>query len=143
MILRLRKRHLLLWLVIAVVLPALVMYALLQIPGKDYQGFNLLNEASTLPVLMAGQSDLFKSEIRPLQGDKYQLSIIVVEPITSPGVVVYFGGNTDNPQANYLLGRVSSRGVYYFELANVDDTRANVILYDMIHSKVISSITLK
>ena len=146
MIKPLRKRHLQIWTVIAVLLPVGMICAWLVVPKpvKDH----LWQPASTmaLPVIIKSvKKENYTVNLRT-NNDRSaaQLEWINQLALTSPSALIYELSQSDTGQHIEnadLIGRLDSRGVYHFALKKeAIDTPAQFVLYDIIHHQVIDRI---
>jgi hypothetical protein len=146
MIKPLRKRHLQIWMVIAVLLPVGMICAWLVVPKpvKDH----LWQPSSTvaLPVLLKSKTGgNYRVSLRTNnERSALQLEWENLSAIISPSAIIYELSPTDNDQHIEdadLIGRIDSRGVYHFALKNgVKDSPVRFVLYDIIHHQIIDRI---
>jgi hypothetical protein len=156
MIKQLRKRHLQIWMALAVLLPVGIAAAWLSVPtaAKD----KLLQPASAqvLPnVLASAEKDNYTVRIRSnADTSQLQLEWINKKTLTYPTATIYkaspnpFRGEAlqkfDEKHATFI-GRIDAMGNYYFKLDSTFKQNYNstyqLLLYDFIHKKIIDSIT--
>lgn len=150
MIKQLRKRHLQIWTVLAILLPAGIVVAWLSIPeeAKD----KLLQPASVqvLPkVLASAEKENYTVRIRSNSDtSQLQLEWINKKTLTYPTATIYASTDSSIKVENSLLiGRIEARGAYYFYLTNGKDQtqifnpeRVHLLLYDFIHKQIIDTI---
>jgi len=147
MIKTLRKRHLQIWILWAVMLPVGILVAWMAVPEKVTQEFMSKNLVS---VDVPGQGEAFGNDYTIDIGydtsrtrNKAYLLFINHHKLRAPPFLIYkmadSGGNIDK---QLLLGRVEKEGTQFFPL----DTfihNDKFILYDFIHKKIIDTITVK
>ena len=159
MIKQLRKRHLQIWILWAILLPAGIIVAWIAVPGKITQQLLQNPEADTR--LMEVQK--IKSRdytIRILidsvnwKTSKLYLEFINEEKLAVPSLLIYqiIYPNEKSIDRQLLLGRVETKGstVFPLDFASSDPIIRNsvgfiakFVLYDFIDKKVIDSIAVK
>ena len=145
MIKALRKRHRQIWILTALILPALIIAGWLAIPNM--QPVKFLQEESTvlLPVIVKSKDENnYLVNIRSNNNKSlWQLEWKNKSVLMVPSAVIYKIINPDeNINKQQLIGRIETQGSYLFSLAN-DSTgykKLNLVLYDFIHEKIIDSI---
>lgn len=149
MIKPLRKRHLQIWTLWSVLIPIGIISAMLVRPKfpKD----KLLQPLATvaLPiVLKSAERENYTINIRSNSDTSHlQLEWTNKKTLTYPTATIYkaspnsSGGGAFKPQAADLIGRVETRGTYYFHLKKSSNNNYHFILYDFIHNQTIDSIT--
>ncbi len=137
----LRKRHLQVWTLLAFFIPAGIISGYFVIP-KD-AGNNLLQEDKTaaLPVVINQIEKKGYSVYLRNSEDKrnFQLQWINNKESTLPSALIYKISNGEKE----LIGRVATRGSYYFPLKEDSTATYHFILYDIIHQKTIDTIKFK
>lgn len=150
MIKQLRKRHLQIWTVIAVLLPVGIAAAWLSIPEEAKDMLLQPAPVQVLPnVLASAEKENYTVRIRS-NGDTSQLQLewINKKTLTYPTATIYATTDTSNEVENGLLiGRIEARGAYYFYLTNGKDQtqifnpqNGHLLLYDFIHKQIIDTI---
>jgi len=144
MIKPLRKRHLVVWIVWAVLIPFGVISAVLVRPV--FQKDKLLQPAATtaLPVVMRSfNKENYTVNIRANKGiSQLQLEWINKKTLTYPTATIYEDtANTNNILRAALIGRIEARGTYHFNLKKNPGNKYHFIVYDFIHQQIIDSIT--
>jgi len=148
MIRPLRKRHLQIWMVLAVLLPAGIILSWLVIPNPVPA--KLLSPMATelLPVIKHKRdNDQYCINIRTnIDNTAWQLEWKNKMPLTVPSAVIYKTTGTSAEIKNgQLVGRIEARGNYVFSLpadpAIAD--RLHLTLYDFIHQQIIDSINFQ
>jgi len=123
MIRPLRKYHFVIWCFWAVCLPIALGLAIIVQPQ--------------LPTNLRNVKNTFQAELKSMTDSTSLIRINVLKPISSPSCLVFSTvGNRD-----ILLGKLDHQGPYTFIISN---PKQDVILklYDGIHKKTITSITL-
>lgn len=145
MIRSLRKRHLQIWVALAILIPIGIVSAVIvrpQLP-KD----KLLQPAATpaLPVVLKSiDKDDYTISVRSTSDTSLlQLEWINKKTLTYPTATIYEDPtNTNNISGAALLGRIEARGIYRFALSkNLVRNNYHFIVYDFIHKKIIDTIT--
>ena len=140
-----RKRHRQIWILTALILPALIIAGWLAIPNM--QPVKFLQEESTvlLPVIVKSKDENnYLVNIRSNNNKSlWQLEWKNKSVLMVPSAVIYKIINPDkNINNQQLIGRIETQGFYLFSLPN-DSTgykKMNLVLYDFIHEKKIDSI---
>lgn len=135
----LRKRHLLIWCFLAILLPLGFVSAYLAIPEKVIDNTETRKIDEPLPkIFMSKDSEFLKINIRKtINQKKQQLEIIIKKPLEAPCNLVYFS-NSEFIENGVLLGILSSKGVYRFDLTNQEPikNKASVFIYDNIKKQI-------
>lgn len=144
MIKPLRKKHLQIWITLAVLLPAGIISAWLVVPQsvKD----RLLQPASSqaLPTMLKGlaQRNPFIDIRCNADTSVLQLEWISSTELTYPSALIYqVSDSLKNIEDGEIIGRVDMRGAYHFPLKKNAATKDfHFIVYDIIHHKIIQRI---
>jgi hypothetical protein len=153
----LRKRHLQIWIISALLLPAGIIFVWLAIPNQ--QPVQLLQTPGVALLPVINQARNFNNYTVTLRTNydrtRWQLEWKNTTPLKVPSAVIYrvqgqAPGETTAPPpfkpANAeLIGRIETRGNYIFPLTHdtLIQSPLHLILYDFIHEKVIDSINFK
>ena len=146
MIKPLRKKHLQVWILMAVLLPAGIVIAWLSVPEQPVQ--TLLQPTETMPlpvVLKRSDKQNYTVAIRSnASGSQMQLEWINKSVLQYPTATIYAGTEIKNTSMAKLIGRIESRGNWYFPLDSTFNAHPgstdHFILYDFIHQQVIDTI---
>lgn len=134
----LRKRHLQVWTLLAVLIPAGIIGAYLAVP-EQVTG-DLLQEDTTaaLPVVLKKAEGKKHSVYLRSSADKknYQLQWTLTAVSAQPPSLIYKETNGEKE----LVGRIGSTGSYFFTLKADTPDRCYFILYDIIHQQIIDTI---
>jgi hypothetical protein len=144
MIKPLRKRHLQVWIVLAVVLPIGVLVSWLVIPNQKAVKLLQPSEHSLLPVIWKSK-DLLKYQVTirtDSKNEQWQLEWINKMVLQVPSAVIYRANGAVDITKNELIGRIETRGRYTFPLRRIAGKEQPIefILYDFIHQQLIDSI---
>jgi hypothetical protein len=135
MIKPLRRRHLQVWSLLAILLPATIMAGWLAIP-RAATDFLLQSEAPPpLPLLLAQSDKPGRTVSLRASADTSTLQLEWIErsPLTTPTALVYAG------QA--LLGRIGPQGTYRFSFRPTPNGKhPPITVYDIIHHQLIEKI---
>lgn len=127
----LRKRHLQIWTLLAVLIPAVIISGYLAVPEQVY--YQLLQEDKTaaLPVVINKLEGKNYSVYLRSSADKknYQLQWINTKASTQPSSLIYKESNGEKE----LVGRIESQGSYFFSLKEDPANKYKFILFDIIH----------
>jgi len=144
MIKALRKKHLQVWTLLAILLPVGIIAAAIALPEQQYD--KLLQPASTdaLPMLvkineMAGYTVSLRSS---QDKTSWQLEWNNKSTLTSPSALIYQVDKSGDDISNALLiGRINGKGVFRFGLRNsANDAAYHFVLYDIIHHRQINTV---
>jgi hypothetical protein len=148
MISQLRKRHLTIWMALAVLLPIGFIAAILSIPTPATMAQLASSVPPALPtVLASGETPELKLNRRTANQPDQQLEVIIKQPLTHASALVYLSeeGKAMGKRPGTLLGRLGSKGVYRFAVPAVLSTEKTwkVILYDALKDQRIQTILLQ
>lgn len=141
----LRKRHRQIWYAMVMIVPPLLLLSWLVIPDTAPVKEIRIAPATVLPeIVYAGGTENFQANLRS-NADRtiWQLEWINKKVLAVPSAVIYkSNGNTFDPAAAQIAGRIETKGRYYFPLQDTTAIRRPVklIVYDFIHERVIDSI---
>jgi hypothetical protein len=146
MIKTLRKRHLQIWILWAVLLPVGIVAAWMVVPEKVTQELIESEQVNVLPVKLGTQADKgrYYSTLRTT-GDrlKYQLHFEMYNgfdyssnPYSNRPFLIY---RVAKP-AYELLGRVGGKGKFYFNLQSDSSDTFSFIIYDPLERKKTDSL---
>ncbi len=134
----LRKRHLQVWTLLAVLIPAGIIGAYLAVPEQVTGDLLQEDKTAALPVVLKKAEGKNHSVYLRSSADKknYQLQWIPTNVSAQPSSLIYKEANGEKE----LVGRVGSAGSYFFTLKAGTPDRCNFILYDIIHQQIIDTI---
>ena len=115
MIIQLRRRHYYSWLVLAVLLPILVLWAYFNIPENAESNFKRQGILPFEKVLKSKKTDDLEAKIRVNANRNFQLELTISNPIEGAANQV-FVSNSSQKVSKILLGSIESTGVYRFLL---------------------------
>ena|SRR5436190_22546978 len=153
MIKSLRKRHLQIWSVLAVLIPVGIVSAIIVRPKPVVNAVlqPVLTEA--LPVVIKTiEKENYTVSLRGNDQTPTQLEWINKNVLTFPTATIYKaslnpsqGGISESfrPETSELIGRIEARGVYRFALKPDTTNKYQFILYDFIHQQKIDSVDFK
>jgi len=141
MIKPLRKKHLEIWIALALLLPAAMLRAWLAQPIAPISSSQKQEAAAFELVTDSFKSSRYIARIRYTQNHaSCQLEYINQLPLEVPSILLYRVNNgAATIDGNQLLGRIGQTGPYYFPLPQARE-KENFILYDFIHQQVIDTI---
>ncbi|MEP7109343.1 MAG: hypothetical protein ABI760_15220 [Ferruginibacter sp.] len=141
MIKKQRKRHLQTWSVLAVLIPAGIISAWLVVPGAVTERLLQPAPATGLPIVTGSdEKNNYTANLRSNNDrSQYQLELIQKKASTAPSLLIFQAANGDSE----LIGRVETKGRYYFALKPDSTKPYSFILYDIFHKEVIDSIIFK
>ena len=146
MIKPLRKRHLQLWSLLAILIPAGIISAYFVIPKDAVNKLIQEDKTASLPLVINKVERKDYSVYLRSSADKknYQLQWINTKASTRPSSLIYKA--SPNPseggalKQEELIGRVEGQGSFYFPLKADSTNSYNFILYDIIHRQTIDTI---
>ncbi len=134
----LRKRHLQVWSLLALLIPLLIALGYSAVPDKG-KGQSFSGEKATaLPVVLAQRKTnrLDLSIRRSSDGSTWQLQVECPEPLVQASSLLYRLAGSEQE----LVGRIGAAGTYYFPLRADTTGRYRFLVYDIIHHQVTDSI---
>lgn len=141
----LRKKHLQVWLILALLLPAGMLAAWLVIP--DHPPVKLLKaeKEKILPVVLytAGNKNFQAIVRRNEDTTAWQLEWQNKSVLSFPSAVIYKTGEEKfDPATAELVGRIETKGRYFFHFKPVNPAAKHfqLVLYDFIHGEKLDSI---
>lgn len=134
----LRKRHLQIWTLLAILIPAVIISGYMVVPEKATSRLLEENGSPALPVVINKLETKNYSVYLRSTADKknHQLQWVNTKASTQPYSLVYM--KTD--EGKELIGRIGSTGTYYFPIKADSTGRYKFILYDIIHRQITDSI---
>ncbi len=143
MIKALRKRHLQVWLVLALLLPIGIISAWLAVPAALYSKLFQPEQSEALPVVIKTITN--NNRTINLRTDanhqSYQLEWANDASLTAPSSLIYQTTGNDDIKDATIVGRIDPRGTYHFALKNDTANKGfHFVVYDIIHHKVIEKI---
>ncbi|MEO6722864.1 MAG: hypothetical protein ABIN67_21030 [Ferruginibacter sp.] len=144
----LRKRHLQIWIALALLLPAGIVSAWLYVPGAATIESLKKESPALLPeIAYSVEGNCYTANLRSNQpGTSWQLEWKNKAPLQVPSAVIYRRINNEpDITKNELVGRIEARGNYIFPLnANTAGAKEmKFFLYDFIHQATIDSLIFK
>ncbi|MBX2872165.1 MAG: hypothetical protein KTR30_08695 [Saprospiraceae bacterium] len=146
MILRFRKRHRLMWILIGVLLPLAYVLALLARPGEIETEGTQLNQPSTQIVREVATTPTLDAWLSNDELNNHYLEIDYKETAKHPLATFYLGSEADGKIDAYrLLGAVGAQGRQRFLLDSIAIAQGQQYLlqYDPIKKEKIATIALK
>lgn len=140
MIKQLRRKHLLIWSIWAILIPLGIISAWMAIPVKATDNLLQPEKVMALPVLIRTiEKKNFTANLKSNEDrSTFQLEWINKGISVVPSSLIY----KINQPENELVGRVEAKGVYYFSLAKDSTDEYRFILFDIIRKQIIDSINL-
>lgn len=155
MIKKLRKRHLQIWLLSAILLPAGIIVAWMAVPKKVTQDLDwAINSIPQLP----GQTLSVNTTIDSVENQNYKinirgdssealllLEIEAKEDIVTPSLLLYqvIDSTTNDIDKQELIGRIQGDRPHYFSFKLNYNSHNKFILYDIIKKQTIDSLIFK
>jgi hypothetical protein len=146
MIRPLRKRHLQVWALFAVLLPAGIFTAWLSIPNATSSITLQPGIHDELPLIINSvDKEAYTLNLRS-NNDRsvWQLQWINKKVLTFPAATIYkTDGRNYSVSQSELVGRIESKGNYVFALGDSIPGHSHFMVYDFIHDKEIERIDIK
>jgi hypothetical protein len=146
MIKPLRKRHLQIWLLLAILLPIGIISA--TVARRHLPQMNLLQPRSgaVFPVIVKQkETPRFSVQLRSNNAfQATQLLWINKQPLITPTAAIYLASSDKASLGDaHYIGRIESRGTYVFNLtAFQPQAPIHIIVYDFIHKKIVEKVDL-
>lgn len=133
-----RKKHALVWMALAVLIPVAIISAYMVVPKQVSQQVLQNNTDIALPVIVKKiERKDYTAFLRCNSGkSNYQLQLTLANESTYPSALIYQLKNTEKE----LIGRVATKATYYFPLKADSSNSCHFIVYDIIHGQNIDSI---
>lgn len=141
----LRKKHLLIWQGLALSLPACIIIAWLSVPKQNLQQLLQPERSTALPVILKKAEKENYSVVVRSNNDSSALQLEWINKVALqyPTAVIYAAKpNTQTIKEARLIGRIESRGNWYFPLDSTFKNDNRLLLYDFIHQQIIDTINL-
>lgn len=141
----LRKKHLLAWQILALLLPLLIIAAVAVRPSFPKEKLLQPATGEALPLILrkADKENYFVSIRSNSDTTQLQLEWINKKTLLYPTATIYADtANTNDISKAELIGRIEARGVYHFTLDSVYRSTYQLFLYDFIHNQIIDTIKL-
>lgn len=146
----LRKRHLQVWTILAVLLPAGILVAWFAIPQQAKDILLQPTAVKPLPLVLHTYPARPGYEINlraNADSTELQLEWKNKQTLTYPTATIYkLPVNDTDIQHAVLIGRIEARGNYYFKVDSTFKSNfgqgCNLVVYDFIHKKIIDKINL-
>jgi hypothetical protein len=145
MIKALRKRHLQVWTLWALVLPAGIIAAWLSVPQPVHNDLLQPADNNPLPLIVrtAEKTDYSVHLRSNADRTQWQLEWINKNVLTHPTATIYkIAAGSQDIRTAELIGRIEARGSYIFPLRDSSVTSLNLMLYDFIHEQIIDTIKI-
>ena len=142
MIKSLRKRHLQIWSMLMVLLPAVIISARLATPKAAPDA--LLQPVTTAAypfIVKTAANNNYTAHIRKDKDSSFQLEWINKQILTVPTCTLYIvpEGSSDIEKGQ-LIGRIEAMGTYHFVLPADAASIRQLLLYDFIHEQIIDRV---
>jgi hypothetical protein len=146
MIRTLRKKHLQIWLTIAVLLPVGIISAWLAVPQPVRDHLLQPSSTASLPLIIAKiENSNYTINLRgSADRSSLQLEWINNGELAFPSAIIYRIVHQDEKiEDAAIIGRIDGRGTYLFPLKkDSSNIGFHFVLYDIIHHQVIGRINL-
>ena len=138
MIKPLRKRHLQIWMLLAILIPAGIISAYMAVPKEALDKLLQQDKTAALPVeIKKIEQKNYNAYLRSSADKKqYQLQMNIINESTTPSSLIYQVNNREKE----LIGRIATKGSYYFSLKADSSNTYKFVLYDIIHQQTIDTI---
>ena len=140
-----RKIHRFTWLIFAILLPLLFVASVWVLPKEFYPSKNIPEGVTAFPeVVQSKDSQAFLFNIRENKVSHKQVEILVKQPLSTAAALVYISPKETNIEKSKLLGQLSSKGVFRFNLDSLYSqlNTFNISIYDPVNESVIQNIAI-
>lgn len=142
----LRKRHLIVWSMLAILLPAGILIAWLSVPQQIPQTLLQPEPFTALPVVLK-KADKENYSVAIRSNEKrsaFQLEWINKSVLQFPTATIYAADKVvKNIIEAKLAGRIEARGDWYFAIDSIVSSYNHLIVYDFIQQQIIDTINLE
>lgn len=141
----LRKRHLQIWTVWAIIIPIGMIAAYVAVPKKITGELIRVDSGKALPLVINSVDKTNYSVVLRSSEDKSKLQLEWINKMASiyPSSLIYKLSNDKQELKDAeLIGRVEAKGHFYFPLKNDSAAKNIFVLYDIIHQQKIDLINL-
>jgi hypothetical protein len=145
----LRKRHLQVWILLAVLIPAGIISGYMAVPKNVFNTLLQQDKTAALPVVINKiEKENYSVYLRSsADRNNHQLQWSNSKESTIPSSLIY-KTSPNSPtrgtlESAELIGRIESTGSFYFPLKEDSTNTYHFILYDIIHQKTIDTIKFK
>ena len=141
MIRPLRKRHQMIWLTWAVLLPAGFVAAILVKPTFPVQMLQTTQvELPEGKVVKNAKTDHVSASLYQLIDGSYQIVLMLEEPLKSPVTTLYATAHApDTLEGSQFVGKIDGKGMYLFPVSS--DNCTGLILYDAVHQNIVQTLS--
>lgn len=141
MIPSLRRRHRLIWILWAILLPLGFVLAIASIPRPVYHPTDTQQAEAYPEVIVKQESESISASLREDQGLK-QIELNLKKAYIAPSTYVYLSKESfESPDQAQLLGALTSPGTYRFNLDSASSASeyGSITLFDPIHNQILDS----
>lgn len=138
MIKPLRKKHLQIWTLLAILIPAGIISAYIVVPKEALDKLLQEDKTAALPIEIKKVEQKDYTAFLRSNDDRnnYQLQVNIINESTASSSLIYQITKGEKE----LIGRVATRGNYFFSLKTDSTNTYNFILYDIIHQQTIDTL---
>ena len=138
MIKPLRKKHLQIWTLLAILIPAGIISAYMVVPKETLDKLLQEDKTAALPIEIKKAERKDYTAFLRCSNDRsnYQLQVNIINKSTTASSLIYRITKGEKE----IIGRVATRGSYFFSLKADSTNTYNFILYDIIHQQTIDTL---
>lgn len=138
MIKPLRKKHLIIWKLLAILIPAGIISGYIAVPKEALEKLLQQDKTAAFPVEIKKLEHKNYIAFLRSNNDKanYQLQVNIVSESITPSSLIYKITKGEKE----LIGRIGTRGSYFFSLKADSSNTYHFILYDIIHQQTIDTL---
>lgn len=139
-----KRRHVRVWMALAIVLPVLYVAAIQVIPPEIKQTANWPGRPVLYPVVTRALSQNgFALALRRDTAARFQLEVEPLEPLRQPVALVFRApAGSSALEHAALLGQLGSKGSVVFELDSTQAGPMQILIFEPIRQTIIASVTL-
>lgn len=143
MIIQLRHRHYYTWLILAILLPFGLLWAYFNIPESKNETFTRNNIPAFPTIISSKQTDDLKVNLRENKDGKLQMEVIILQPLIGAANQLFLS-NSPEKTKQFLLGSLTSNGIYRFQLPInfVKNSTIYLEVFDVIKKKEVEKIII-
>jgi hypothetical protein len=134
----LRKSHIRIWVIAAVIMPIFIILSIIGRPDFpiNQAGYNPTSIQALPNIIKPLETNKLKINLRAKEKTIGQLEIFVKEPLKSASTTIYY---LENKGKGRFIGSIGSKGLYRFP---IDKSIRGIVLYDPIKKRDIQLIEI-
>ncbi len=126
----LRKAHKYSWLLLILLIPLIMIFALKDVPLLSNNEALTTFESSKGNIIKTAENDLLKVSVR-----SNSIEVILKRTIKNASSIIYNSDSKGNK--NHIIGQISTVGIYTF---NIETPPKSIVLYDNLKGELITKL---